>query len=99
MRFLLILSSALSLASAAAVTPRHPANLVGGELTKRDVCGGDTSPVCCQLDVEGVADLNCQSPGDVATVAEFKNACAAEGLSAECCALVAGADGLVCSAV
>ncbi|KAF2816309.1 uncharacterized protein BDZ99DRAFT_376536 [Mytilinidion resinicola] len=69
---------------------------MGGELTKRDICGGDTSPVCCQLDVEGVADLNCQSPGDVSTVAEFEDACAAKGLSAECCTLVAVSSFLGC---
>jgi hypothetical protein len=61
MQFLVVLTSLLSVASAAAVSPRYPAKLTGGELSKRQssVCGSNTTPVCCQVDVLGVADTSC----------------------------------------
>ena len=46
----------LSLTSAAAVTKRYPATLVERQ---SGICGGLATPLCCQTDVLGVANLNC----------------------------------------
>jgi hypothetical protein len=52
MQLTIVLATLLSVASAAAV----PTEL----LTRRSsVCGPLSSPLCCELDVEGVATLNC----------------------------------------
>jgi hypothetical protein len=56
MQFTLVLASLLSLTSAAAITKRHPATLVDRQ---SGVCGALRTPLCCQLDVLGVATLNC----------------------------------------
>ncbi|KAH7083408.1 hypothetical protein BKA63DRAFT_152658 [Paraphoma chrysanthemicola] len=56
MQFAFTIASLLSLASAAAVTKRYPANLVERQ---SGVCGALATPLCCQLDVLGVANLNC----------------------------------------
>lgn len=54
----LILSTLFTLASAAAVTKRHPATLVSRQ---SGVCGGIATAECCQLDVLGVVNLNCEN--------------------------------------
>lgn len=59
MQFTLAACAALlSLASAAAVGVRSPSV---GKLVARQgsVCGALSSPLCCELDVLGVANLNC----------------------------------------
>jgi hypothetical protein len=54
MQLTIVIATLLSLASAAAV----PSKL----LTRQSgVCGALSTPLCCQLDVEGVADLNCEN--------------------------------------
>ena len=58
MRFTIVLVSLLSVTSAAAVTKRYPATLVARQ---SGVCGALSTPVCCQLDVLGVANLNCEN--------------------------------------
>ncbi|KAF2116292.1 fungal hydrophobin-domain-containing protein [Lophiotrema nucula] len=102
MQFTVILTSILSVASAAAITERSlPTKLFGrdaGKLVRRDVCGPLESPLCCQLDVEGVANLNCENAGSVSTTEEFEATCAETGLTAECCVLAVGTDGLLCTA-
>lgn len=52
------LTALLSLTSAAAVTKRYPytATLVERQ---SEICGGLATPLCCQTDVLGVANLNC----------------------------------------
>ena len=54
------LTALLSLASAAAISAGSPAV---GKLVARQgsVCGTLATPVCCQLDVLGVANLNCEN--------------------------------------
>lgn len=51
-------SALLSLTSAAAINARSP---LSSKLVTRQasVCGALATPVCCQLDVLGVANLNC----------------------------------------
>ncbi|KAF2262741.1 hypothetical protein CC78DRAFT_569595 [Lojkania enalia] len=115
MQFSILLSSILSLASAAAISERSPTKVSGrdaGRLVQRDgPCSELYAPLCCQLDVSGVANLNCESVrdqashkslfyqiGDVETTEEFEAICAETGLTAECCVLAVGSDGLVCTA-
>ncbi|KAF2247939.1 hypothetical protein BU26DRAFT_565362 [Trematosphaeria pertusa] len=102
MQFTLALTSLLSLTSAVAIMERSPAKLSGrsaGKLVARaGVCGPLQTPLCCQLDVDGVANLNCENAGDVSTTEEFEATCAETGLTAECCVLPVGADGLLCTA-
>ncbi|KAF2690064.1 hypothetical protein K458DRAFT_328192, partial [Lentithecium fluviatile CBS 122367] len=62
-----------------------------------DVCGALQTPLCCQLDVLGVANLNCANAGPVETTEEFEALCAETGTSAQCCAVPLGADGLLCT--
>lgn len=54
------LAALLSLTSAAAINARSP---ITGNLVSRQasVCGALSTPSCCELDVEGVADLNCEN--------------------------------------
>jgi hypothetical protein len=54
MQLTIVIATLLSLASAAAV----PSKLL---TRKSGVCGALSTPLCCQLDVEGVADLNCEN--------------------------------------
>ncbi|KAJ4381843.1 hypothetical protein N0V86_003208 [Didymella sp. IMI 355093] len=90
------LSALLSLTSAAAIGARSSAV---GKLVARQgsVCGALATPVCCQVDVLGVANLNCENTGPVATTEEFTALCAETGTSAQCCALPLGADALLCT--
>ncbi|KAF2849918.1 hypothetical protein T440DRAFT_362927, partial [Plenodomus tracheiphilus IPT5] len=80
------LAALLTTASAAAIAPRQSG-----------VCGALATPLCCQLDVLGVANLNCENAGTVATTEEFTALCAETGTSAQCCVLPLGADGLLCT--
>ena len=54
------LTALLSLTSAAAINARSPSV---GKLVARQagVCGALATPVCCQLDVLGIANLNCEN--------------------------------------
>ena len=58
MQFTLAFTALLSIASAAAVTKRYEAKLVSRQA---GVCGALSTPLCCQLDVLGVANLNCEN--------------------------------------
>ncbi|KAF2087934.1 hypothetical protein K490DRAFT_65214 [Saccharata proteae CBS 121410] len=98
MKYLAALTVLAALASAAAVVdvkpkPRRTA------LMKRQagVCAGIDQPLCCQLDVDGIVDLTCSSPGDVTSLEELEAECAKEGLSAECCTLSVDGDALLCT--
>ncbi|KAF2716685.1 hypothetical protein K431DRAFT_316366 [Polychaeton citri CBS 116435] len=65
-----------------------------------DLCSGIDTPLCCQTDVDGVADLTCESPSDApSTIADFETNCAATGLTAQCCTLPLAGDALLCTAV
>ncbi|KAH7068686.1 fungal hydrophobin-domain-containing protein [Paraphoma chrysanthemicola] len=94
MHYTIAIASLLSLTSAAAVTKRYPATLVERQ---SGVCGALATPSCCQLDVLGVADLNCANAGPVSSTEEFKTLCAETGTSAQCCVLPLGGDALVCT--
>ncbi|KAI8935259.1 hypothetical protein NX059_007848 [Plenodomus lindquistii] len=86
MQFIVALAALLSTASAAAITARQSG-----------VCGPLATPSCCQLDLLGVANLNCENAGVVATTEEFEAVCAETGTSAQCCVLPLGADALLCT--
>lgn len=58
MQLTLTVTALLSVASAAAVTKRYPATL---STRQSGVCGALSTPLCCQLDVLGVANLNCEN--------------------------------------
>ncbi|KAF2739656.1 hypothetical protein EJ04DRAFT_519318 [Polyplosphaeria fusca] len=106
MQFSIVLASILSLASAAAISELKPVKVSGpaaGKLVPRhpkfgDVCGPLQTPLCCQLDVDGVANLNCENAGPVHSTEQFEATCAKTGLTAECCVLPVGSDGLICTA-
>ncbi|KAF2036775.1 hypothetical protein EK21DRAFT_51780 [Setomelanomma holmii] len=95
MQFTVILAFLLSLTSAAAVAKRYPAKLVERQ---SGVCGPLSTASCCQLGVEGVADLNCANAGPVSTTEDFESVCAASGTSAQCCVLPISTDSLLCTA-
>ncbi|KAI0176053.1 fungal hydrophobin-domain-containing protein [Hypoxylon sp. FL1284] len=64
-----------------------------------NICPG-TTPLCCQLDVDGILDLTCGSPAqDLNSIEEFESVCASTGLTAECCTLSLLGDGLLCTSV
>ncbi|KAL1647382.1 hypothetical protein SLS58_002710 [Diplodia intermedia] len=51
------------------------------------LCSSGT-PLCCQLDVIGVADATCTQPSATLTTAqEFQDYCSESGRTAECCTL------------
>jgi hypothetical protein len=54
MQLTIVFATLLSVAAAAAV----PTELV---TRQSGVCGPLSSPLCCELDVEGVANLNCEN--------------------------------------
>ncbi|EAT86290.1 hypothetical protein HBI56_099580 [Parastagonospora nodorum] len=95
MQFTIILTTLFSLTSAAAVQKRYPATLVERQ---SGVCGGLATPLCCQTDVLGAANLNCANAGVVETTEEFQASCAEDGTTAQCCIVPLGADGLLCTA-
>ncbi|RJE20583.1 Fungal hydrophobin [Aspergillus sclerotialis] len=52
-----------------------------------------SSPQCCSADVAGVADLDCQVPGETAKNGkDFAKICAKKGKAPKCCVL--GLDGI-----
>ncbi|KAF2830721.1 hypothetical protein CC86DRAFT_402740 [Ophiobolus disseminans] len=87
MQYIIVLASLLSLTFAAPTTLD----------TRAGVCGGVRVPVCCQLDVLGLSDLNCANAGPVATTAEFKALCAQTGTTAQCCVGALGTNALFCT--
>ncbi|KAF1353240.1 fungal hydrophobin-domain-containing protein [Delphinella strobiligena] len=90
----------LALAALAAASPapdqRRTANLIG---RSSDLCGPLDTPMCCETDILGVADLNCASiDSSIKSTSEFESTCADKGKSAECCVTsLLGDTGLLCS--
>ncbi|PSN73566.1 hypothetical protein BS50DRAFT_629576 [Corynespora cassiicola Philippines] len=105
MQFTIVLASILSVASALAITERTPVSVSGpqaGMLLRRHapggpVCGGDRTPLCCQLDVDGILNLSCEDAGQVHSTEHFIATCAETGRTAECCTLATGTEGLLCT--
>ncbi|KAH8809275.1 Bhp2, hydrophobin class II [Xylogone sp. PMI_703] len=61
------------------------------------VCS-EGSPQCCDVDVLGVADLDCSTPPSTPTdAADFTNICAAIGKIDMCCLLPVLEQGLICN--
>ncbi|KAN0117318.1 hydrophobin 5 [Hyaloscypha variabilis] len=61
------------------------------------VCGSGT-PNCCDVDVLGIADLDCAVPSPVPTsVPDFQAICAAKGKIDMCCTIDLLEQGLLCS--
>ncbi|KAL1303034.1 hypothetical protein AAFC00_003346 [Neodothiora populina] len=92
----------LAMASIAAAASSGPARVERRTATldrRADLCGPLDTPMCCQTDVEGIADLNCASiNSDITSTDQFVATCSAEGKSAECCTLsLLGSAGLLCS--
>ncbi|TAQ87922.1 hypothetical protein B7494_g3768 [Chlorociboria aeruginascens] len=59
----------------------------------------ETTPLCCDVDVLGVADLDCETPPSEPTdIDDFVNICAAVGKIDMCCLLPILEQGLICSA-
>lgn len=86
MQFLAILTFAAAASAAALEGSRKTARL---EARAAELCPPLDSPECCQLDVDGVADLSCEAPsGSPKTLSAFKSACGTEGRSAMCCTVV-----------
>ncbi|KAE9366297.1 hypothetical protein N431DRAFT_430416 [Stipitochalara longipes BDJ] len=53
---------------------------------------------CCDVSVDGVANLNCNSPSPTLTsIEDFNKVCAAKGQAAYCCTLPLAGDGLFCT--
>ncbi|EOA91864.1 hypothetical protein ACJQWK_03031 [Exserohilum turcicum] len=111
MRFTIFaLIALIGFTSGAAVTKRHDTYYAGDESYQGgegndggnggegDVCGPLSTPLCCQTDILGVANLNCENAGPVSDVDAFNAVCAETGLTAQCCILPLGADGLICTA-
>ncbi|KAF7195398.1 Cryparin [Pseudocercospora fuligena] len=67
-------------------------------LEKRAVCPALDTPLCCQLDVEGLVDTPCETPDDATTKAAFTASCASTGYTAMCCTLPLAGDGILCNA-
>ncbi|KAI1779581.1 fungal hydrophobin-domain-containing protein [Hypoxylon cercidicola] len=64
------------------------------------ICPGGATPLCCQLDVDGILDLTCGSPSqDLSSIQELHEVCAAGGLTAKCCTLSMFGSGLLCTTV
>ncbi|KNG44823.1 hydrophobin 5 [Stemphylium lycopersici] len=97
MQFTIIAVAALmGFTNAAAVTKRYqamsvPAGDAGG------VCGPLATPLCCQTDILGVANLACENTGPVASRAAFDAQCAKTGTSAQCCVIPVGSLSLLCT--
>ena len=72
----------LALASMAAAVPA-----ILKERAPLDVCPALDSPMCCQLDVDGILDLTCEVPKDTSSVSAFTADCASTGYTAKCCTL------------
>ncbi|KAI1659978.1 fungal hydrophobin-domain-containing protein [Daldinia decipiens] len=64
------------------------------------ICPLGNTPLCCQVDIDGILDLTCGSPArDLNSIEEFVGSCADNGLTAECCVLPLIGDALLCTAV
>ncbi|KAF1991219.1 hypothetical protein K402DRAFT_323470 [Aulographum hederae CBS 113979] len=101
MKSFAILTTLVTFASAGALKVRQPATFNGdiALLNKRaSVCPALDTPLCCQLDVEGIIDTPCESPDDTSSVSAFEASCAETGYTAECCTLPLAGDGLLCTA-
>ncbi|KAE8440432.1 hypothetical protein EG329_007615 [Mollisiaceae sp. DMI_Dod_QoI] len=58
------------------------------------------SAQCCDVSVDGIANLNCAAPSPAPTsIANFKTTCAANGQATYCCTLPVAGDALLCDAV
>ncbi|KAF1353249.1 fungal hydrophobin-domain-containing protein [Delphinella strobiligena] len=93
----------LALATLAVATPA-PVEGNTDSLAPRHVvelCSSNYSPMCCETDVLGVADLDCSSvDNSVTTTSAFKSTCAKSGKSAKCCVTaLLGTTGLICESV
>ncbi|KAG9600349.1 hypothetical protein KCU77_g3457, partial [Aureobasidium melanogenum] len=91
---------AIATIAAAAATPNQKRT---GNIEMRrstSLCGPLDTPMCCETDVLGVADLSCTSvPNTIVTDANFTSYCAGEGKTAECCVTsLLDTVGLLCSA-
>ncbi|KAH7395885.1 Bhp2, hydrophobin class II [Cadophora sp. MPI-SDFR-AT-0126] len=72
----------------------HPAFLVERQLP---VCSSG-SPLCCDVDVLGVADLDCITPpASPTSVSDFNSICAGIGKIDMCCLLPILEQGIICS--
>ncbi|KAK4495885.1 hypothetical protein PRZ48_013153 [Zasmidium cellare] len=88
MQFLVLAFAALA-AAGPAIKLRAPISL----------CPALDTPLCCQLDVDGVLDATCESPsGDPSSKSDFEADCASTGKTAECCTLPLDGDALLCTA-
>ncbi|KAM0709104.1 hypothetical protein Q7P35_003140 [Cladosporium inversicolor] len=89
MQFSILAAAAFAALTSAAALKRAPA----------DLCPALDTPQCCQLDVDGVADLTCSAPeSDLTTVADFEESCKSTGLTAMCCTLPVAGLALLCNA-
>ncbi|KAL9529502.1 Cryparin [Sphaerulina musiva] len=87
MQFTILAFAAMAAAIPAMIQERAPGS----------VCPALDTPLCCQADVDGVADVTCEAPSDSSSVQAFKNSCASSGTTAKCCVLPLAGDALLCS--
>lgn len=77
--------STLAVAAFAAFTSAAAINKARAPI---DLCPALDTPQCCQVDVDGVLDLTCESPeSGLTSVEDFEASCAASGTTAQCCTL------------
>ncbi|KAG9661630.1 hypothetical protein KCU98_g9945, partial [Aureobasidium melanogenum] len=77
---------AIATIAAAAATPNMKRTGALEMRSATDLCGPLDTPMCCETDVLGVADLSCSSvPSSVNSTTSFNAYCATEGKTAECC--------------
>ncbi|KAF7895992.1 hypothetical protein EAF00_006007 [Botryotinia globosa] len=89
-RISIIVSMTALFASAFAM----PATLV----SRQDAICSSGSPQCCDVDVLGIADLDCEAPPAACTdIASFNHICAAVGKINMCCDLPLLGQGIICS--
>ncbi|KAB8291154.1 hypothetical protein EYC80_009842 [Monilinia laxa] len=66
--------------------------------SRQDAICSSGSPVCCDVDVLGVADLDCETPPEPYTdIKSFNDVCAAVGKINMCCLLPILEQGLICN--
>ncbi|RFU31451.1 hypothetical protein B7463_g4895, partial [Scytalidium lignicola] len=84
----------LGLAAVALSVPTTP-----NKPRQADICSGaDSTPLCCDVDVLGVADLDCSTPPTLPTdISDFVNICAAIGKIDMCCILPILGQGIICN--
>ncbi|TGO33822.1 hypothetical protein BHYA_0225g00050 [Botrytis hyacinthi] len=89
-RISIVVSMTALFASAFAI----PATLV----SRQDAICSSGSPQCCDVDVLGVADLDCEAPPDAYTdIASFNELCASLGKINMCCDLPILGQGIICT--